>query len=151
MIRLSSIKLCTLSIFMTFTPLERMALLFKSRESYYLAFNQGRQPSSQIPNDRGENWRIDTLSQVGCLLMEIKRGQTVIKSSVFWPVIQGFPTSVLWLINTRKPTKFQERIAHLYLSFPYVARISNTKCARSKSRKWWQSQRLENRFPLIIG
>lgn len=42
MIRLSSIKLCTLSVFMTFPPLGRMALIFKSRESCLLEFQAGQ-------------------------------------------------------------------------------------------------------------
>lgn len=74
---------------------------------------------------------------------EIKRGQACIKSSIFWSPIQGFPATELWLINTRKLTKHQEKITHLYHSFPCVARISNTMCTEERVRSdsdrsdWW--------------
>lgn len=82
-------------------------------------------------------------SQFGRLLKEIKRGQACIKPSIFWSPMQGFPTTELWLINTRKLPKHQEKITHLCQSFPCVSRISNTSGTKERVRSdsdssdWW--------------
>lgn len=145
-IRLSSIKLCMLSIIMTFTPLGRMALTFKSRESYLLGFQAGQthiisDPEWQRRELENRHVKSGWLSPNGN-----KERASRYKAVSLLTCSPGLSHPVLWLINSRKPTKFQKRIAHLYLSFPCVARISNTKWTRSKSRKRWQCQWLENRF-----
>lgn len=90
-------------------------------------------------------------SQFGRLLKEIKRGRACIIPSIFWSPMQGFPTTELWLINTRKLPKHQEKITHLCQPFPCGSSISNTTGTKERVRVTVMAVTGEQIYFILLG